>query len=125
MAWSFIDGVTTYTLAYGPKTVDYIITNNAMRKKYNVIKVPMNRNTADSLSYFEIYPTYTMDWPLVTSALYEDLASVPMHKTIILVDGIVGQQFNIQITNRAINNLKTINNSEVIRSIMISFRMVA
>ena len=96
-----------------------------MRKKYNVIKVPMNRNTADSLSHFEIYPTYTMDWPLVTSALYEDLASVPMHKTIILVDGIAGQQFNIQITNRAINNLKTINNSEVIRSIMISFRMVA
>ena len=126
MAWSFttVDNIV-YTLTYGPKTVDYIITNNAMRKKYNVIKVPMNSNTADSLSHIEIYPNYTMYWPLVTSELYAILSAIPMHQTLVFVDGVAGQQFNVQIVGRAISNLKTINNSEVIRSVLISFRMVA
>lgn len=125
MAWVFTDGANIYTLAYGPKTVDYIVTSGALRKKYNVIKTPMNGATADSLSHIEIYPTYTMYWPLVTSALYSDLSSIPMHKTIIFTDGPSGTQFNIQITGRAVSNLKTINNSEVIRSVLISFRQVA
>lgn len=124
MAWVFTDGANIYTLAYGPKTVDYIVTVGALRKKYNVIKTPMNGATADSLSHIEIYPTYTMYWPLVTSALYEDLSAIPMHKTIILTDGPSNTQFNIQITGRAVSNLKTINNSEVIRSVLISFRSV-
>lgn len=124
MAWVFTDGANIYTLAYGPKSVDYIVTAGALRKKYNVIKTPMNGATADSLSHIEVYPTYTMYWPLVTSALYSDLSVIPMHKTIILTDGPSGTQLNIQITGRAVSNLKTINNSEVIRSVLISFRAV-
>ena len=127
MAWVFTDGATTYTLAYGPKTVDYMIVGitPALRKKYNVIKTPMNGATADSLSHIEIYPTYTMYWPLVTSALYSDLVAIPMHKTVVFTDSPSNTQFNIQIVSRAISNLKTINNSEVIRSVLISFRAVA
>ena len=124
MAWVFTDGVTTYTLAYGPKTVDYIVTAGALRKKYNVIKTPMNGATADSLSHIEIYPAYTMYWPLVTADLYADLSALPMHKTLVFTDSPSNTQFNIQITGRAVSNIKTINNSEVIRSVLISFRSV-
>lgn len=126
MAWVFTDGANIYTLAYGPKAVDYMIVGSppALRKKYNVIKTPMNGATADSLSHIEIYPTYTMYWPLVTSSLYSDLSAIPMHKTIILTDSPSNIQFNIQITGKAVSNMKTINNSEVIRSVLISFRAV-
>lgn len=122
--WSFVDGPTQYVLPYGPKTVDYIIVSGAMRKKYNITKVPLTGEMPDVLTHIEEYPTYTLYWPLVTSALFAKLSPLPMHKTIVFTDGVENVQFNVQINGKAFNNLKTINNGEVIRSAAITFRLI-
>lgn len=124
MSWSFIDGTTVYTLPYGPKSVDYVVTSGTIRKKYSIIRVPMNSDTADSFSHIEEYPIYSMHWPIVTAALYAQLSLVPLHKTIILYDGVEERQFNIQIINIIISNLKTMRDTEVLRTITINFRLV-
>lgn len=124
MSWLFIDGATTYTLDYRPKTVDYIVSSGVIKPKYNIVKLPMARSTHDSFSHILTYPVFTLSWPIVTASLYADLSLIPLNKTIIMYDDIHSKQFNIQVTNRVVNNLKTVRGTELLRSVIINFRQV-
>jgi len=124
MSWSFIDGSNVYTLPYGPKSVDYVVTSGAIRAKYLVVKVPMNSDTADSFSHIQEHPVYSMHWPIVTAALYSELSQVPLNKTIILYDGVEECQFNIQVINILVSNLRTARGTEILRTVTFNFRLV-
>jgi hypothetical protein len=124
MSWLFIDGSTTYTLDYRPKTVDYIFSSGVIKPKYNIVKLPMGRSNVDSFSHILTYPTFTLSWPIVTASLYADLSLLPLNKTIIMYDDVNEIQINIQIVNISITKLKTVRESELLRSVIINFRQV-
>jgi hypothetical protein len=74
-----------------------------------------------------------MSWPIVTSdtikhggsgPLYEILMGLSLNKTITFYDKSNDFNANIQILDRIKENIKTVNNGEILRSIILKFRFV-
>lgn len=120
-------------LEYGPRTVDYIIIDGAVRAKHVHNTQKMAGLQVDRHSYKPEFPTYTMTWPIVTSSpvrhggygpLYTTLMELPLNKTVTFRDEASDFEGSIQILDRIKENIKTVNNGEILRSITLKIRFM-
>lgn len=118
MAWQ-LNGVT---LDYGPSYQD----DMELDSKNNIELSYPSKNMRNSFIYLVNYDfPRTMSWDKATASIKDKIVALPKFTNISFYDNISGNNYTIQILNKTIIPIKTIEDSEILWSIILKIRIIS